>query len=90
MEPSYQVKTPNGLLGRNHCHLIASPNEHFDDEINADLESLPDLANIDSATSNPDLSNKDSVIGNPPDIPTKTELCTHVVEGHQDLQSAAL
>ena len=55
--------------------MIASPNEHFDDEINADLGSLPDLSNNDSATSNPDLSNKDSVTGNPPDIPTKTELC---------------
>ena len=66
--------------------MIASPNEHFDDEINADLGSLPDLSNNDSATSNPDLSNKDSVTGNPPDIPTKQ----NCVEGHQDLQSATL
>ena len=61
---SYQLKMSYGVLRHNHCYLIASPNKHFDDEENADLESLTDLSNNDST---PDLLNNDSATSHPPE-----------------------
>ena len=63
--------------------MIASPNEHFDHEINADLESLPDLSNNDSATSNSDLSNNDSVTSNPlePSLHSNQNRIVHTCSG---------
>ena len=46
---SYKVKTSSTVLRRNRRHLIASPNEQFDDK-NTDLDSLPDVSNNDSVT----------------------------------------
>ena len=42
------MKTSYGLLRRHRRQLKVSPNKHFNDEENADLESLPDLANSNS------------------------------------------
>ena len=38
---SYRVSVSSGTLRRNHRHLIFSPNEQFDK--NVELDSLPDL-----------------------------------------------
>ena len=39
---SYWVSVPSGTLRHNRRHLIISPNEQFDE--NVDLDSLPDLS----------------------------------------------
>ena len=44
------MKTSSTVLTRNRCHLIASPNEQFDNDENNNLNSLPDVSNNDSVT----------------------------------------
>ena len=66
---SYQAKTSYGLLRCNCRHLIASLNEHFEDEINANLKSLPDLLNNNSSLAWPDP------------LPRRGSISTHAPEG---------
>ena len=94
LDPIYQVKTSYGLLTcrHNHRHLIASPNEHFDNEENADLRVFTRYVCriITEYQICRTMTQLQVIFQNHLYSPHKTELCTHVVEGHQNLQSTTL